>query len=203
MTCTTGARSLQPAPRRQRAPRPLYRCCSTFGSQSRSRSAGRSTRVRREGLPGPPRVRHPWRELAASTCPRARRAAHGPRRPGAAAASSVGGTTSLVASVKDAARRLRRWPAALLYGRSSFGNAQGVVFAGAKTHALTRAAAQARGAVPPGWTLDHTATARGECAGGRACKDRRRGELAHLEAKPQGGRICRVALADGTPYSGR
>ena len=55
--------------------------------------------------------------------------------------------------------------------------------------------------VPPGWTLDHTAKARGECAGGRACKDRRCGELAHLEAKPQGGRICRLALADGTPYS--
>jgi hypothetical protein len=55
-------------------------------------------------------------------------------RPGATAVGGIEMTTSLVAAVKDAARRLRRWPAAILDCRSSLGNARGVVFAGAKTH---------------------------------------------------------------------
>jgi hypothetical protein len=47
-----------------------------------------------------------------------------------------------------------------------------------------------QGAVPKGWTLDHTchtaAKARGECTGGKTCKHRRCCELSHLEAMPHG-----------------
>jgi hypothetical protein len=46
------------------------------------------------------------------------------------------------------------------------------------------------GALPKGWTLDHTchneARARGECAGGKTCRHRRCCELEHLEALPRG-----------------
>jgi hypothetical protein len=46
------------------------------------------------------------------------------------------------------------------------------------------------GALPKGWTLDHTchneARARGECAGGKTCRHRRCCELKHLEALPRG-----------------
>ena len=62
------------------------------------------SRVRRKGLPGPPGGGHTRGEPAATPCTRAGRVADRARRPGAAAASSIEETTSLVGAVNRAAR---------------------------------------------------------------------------------------------------